>query len=190
VPLDDSAAGDPAAGDPAAASERLPPLEDRISFLMHRVEAKLELICNPYFRRYDLALHNSRMLVMLAEMGSARVGDLVSRMVLPQSTISHQLLELEKRNLIRRTPGRDDNRSVIVKLTARGRQAAKRCNALSAEVYQAMVQGLSRAELEQLRRQLRGIYERLAQLSAAKSEGGAPRRPRGHISAARKNRGS
>ena len=154
----------------------LPPLEDRISFLMHRIEAKLELICNPYFRRYDVALHNSRMLVILAEAGSARVGDLVSRMVLPQSTISHQLLELEKRKLIQRVQGRDDSRSVIVKLTARGKQVAKRCNALSAEVYQAMVRGLSPTELADLRGQLRGIYDRLAELSAAKSAEETPRR--------------
>ena len=65
-------------------AQALPPLNDRISFLMHRIEAKLELICNPYFRRYDVALHNSRMLVLLTETGSVRVGDLVGRMVLPQ----------------------------------------------------------------------------------------------------------
>ena len=157
-------------------SPSLPPLDDRISFLMHRIEAKLELICNPYFRRYDVALHNSRMLVILAEAGSARVGDLVSRMVLPQSTISHQLLELEKRKLIRRVQGRDDSRSVIVKLTARGKQVAERCNALSAEVYQSMVRGLLPTELAQLRGQLRGIYDRLAELSAAKSAEEPPRR--------------
>ena len=136
---------------------------------MHRIEAKLELICNPYFRRYDVALHNSRMLVILAEAGSAR-------MVLPQSTISHQLLELEKRKLIRRVQGRDDSRSVIVKLTARGKQVAERCNALSAEVYQSMVRGLLPTELAQLRGQLRGIYDRLAELSAAKSAEEPPRR--------------
>jgi DNA-binding MarR family transcriptional regulator len=143
---------------------------------MHRIEAKLELICNPYFRRYDVALHNSRMLVLLAETGSARVGDLVSRMVLPQSTISHQLQKLEKRKLIRRVPGREDSRSVIVKLTARGKQVAKRCNALSAEVYRSMVRGLSRKELEQLRGQLRGIYDRLAELSAGNGAEEPPRR--------------
>jgi MarR family transcriptional regulator, organic hydroperoxide resistance regulator len=162
----------------AARVRALPPLEDRISFLMHRIEAKLELICNPYFRRYDVALHNSRMLVMLAESGSTRVGDLVSRMVLPQSTISHQLMELEKRRLIRRSPGIKDSRSVMVQLTARGKRVAQRCNDLSAEVYRAMVDGLSAAELEQLRSQLRGMYERLAVLSTAQETAAPARRPK------------
>ena len=146
---------------------KLPPLNDRISFLMHRIEAKLELICNPHFRRYDVALHNSRMLVILAETGTARVGDLVSRMVLPQSTISHQLRELEKRALIRRTPGVTDSRSVIVELTAKGRRVAQQCNSLSAEVYQTMVDGLSAPELAQLRAQLRGMFDRLEVLSSS-----------------------
>ena len=151
-------------------AQALPPLNDRISFLMHRIEAKLELICNPYFRRYDVALHNSRMLVLLTETGSVRVGDLVGRMVLPQSTISHQLRELEKRELIRRTPGVTDSRSVSVELTAKGRRVAQRCNALSAVVYQTMVADMSTAELAQLRVQLRGIFDRLEVLSSAKND--------------------
>ena len=149
-----------------AARAGLPPLNDRISFLMHRIEAKLEMICNPYFRNYDVALHNSRMLVILAEMGSACVGDLVTQMVLPQSTISHQLRELEKRKLIRRSPGLNDSRSVMVTLTPKGGRVASRCNALSRDVYDTMVDGLSSHELEQLRGQLRDMYRRLEVLSS------------------------
>ncbi len=143
---------------------------------MHRIEAKLELICNPYFRRFDVALHNSRMLVLLLESGKARVGDLVSSMVLPQSTISHQLRELEKRRLIRRTPAITDSRSVIVELTARGKRVAQQCNDLSAHVFEAMVDEFPPAELERLRVQLRRIYSNLDRLHAVDSA--AQRAPR------------
>jgi DNA-binding MarR family transcriptional regulator len=113
------------------------------------------------------------MLVLLLERGNARVGDLVSSMVLPQSTISHQLRELEKRKLIRRTPGITDSRSVIVELTARGKRVARQCNDLSAHVFEAMIGGLPPAELERLRRQLRKIYANLDQLHAVESAVGA-----------------
>jgi len=156
--------------------QALPPLNDRISFLMHRIEAKLEVICNPYFRRFDVALHNSCMLVLLLESGQARVGDLVSRMALPQSTISHQLRELEKRKLILRTPSMADSRSVIVELTARGRQVALQCNDLSAHVYESMVDGFSPTDLERLRLQLRSIYANLERLHVLESAAVA-RRP-------------
>lgn len=139
----------------------LPPIDDRISFLMHRVEAQLAAVCNPHFRHLDVVLHNSRMLVILLESGQARVADLVNRMVLPQSTISHQLRELEKRALITRRTDAADTRATIVQLTPRGRRVATECNALSSEIYQVMVEGMTRAELERLRAQLRSMYERL-----------------------------
>jgi len=142
----------------------LPPIKDRISFLMHRVDAQLVVVCNPHFRHLNVVLHNSRMLSILLEAGQARVADLVNSMVLPQSTISHQLRELEKRELISRRPAVNDSRSTIVKLTPKGKRLAEQCNALSVEVYQAMVEGLSRSEIEQLRAQLRNMFERLEKL--------------------------
>jgi DNA-binding MarR family transcriptional regulator len=104
------------------------------------------------------------MLVLLLESGKARVGDLVNSMVLPQSKISHELRELERRKLIRRTPAVADSRSVIVELTARGKRVARQCNDLSAHVFEAMIDGLPAAELESLRLQLRRIYANLDHL--------------------------
>jgi DNA-binding MarR family transcriptional regulator len=145
----------------ARSTKPLPPLDERISFLIHRISARVFLICNSYFREYGIDLHNSRMLVILMEDEEARVGDLVSRMVLPQSTISHQILQLEKRGLVKRKRAEDDNRSVTVSLTKKGREVAQLCNTLSSDVYQAMVEGMSQTELKQLRQQLRDIFDRL-----------------------------
>jgi DNA-binding MarR family transcriptional regulator len=147
----------------------VPPLLDRISFLIHRVEAKTELVCNPLFRDMGLALQDTRVLVNLLEAGQLRVGDLVNIMAVPQSTISHQLRSLEKRKLLRRTPGVVDSRSVEIELTAHGREVAQRCNVLSEEVYRSMVEGLSSAELKLLRTQLRDVYRRLEEFGATKT---------------------
>src|SRR5690349_17715897 len=106
----------------AKSKKTLPPLDERISFLIHRISARVFVTCNPYFREYGLDLHNSRMLVILMEDEEARVGDLVTRMVLPQSTISHQILQLEKRGLVKRKRAEDDSRSVTVSLTKKGRE--------------------------------------------------------------------
>lgn len=143
-----------------------PPLGERIAFLIHRVEAKTEIVCNPLFRHLDVALQDTRVLVNLLEAGQLRVGDLVSIMAMPQSTISHQLRALERRKLVRRTPGVADSRSILVELTARGKEVAEQCNQLSEEVYRTMVDGFSQTELEQLRSQLRTIFERLEKFGA------------------------
>ena len=150
-------------------SKQLPPIDERISFLIHRISARVFLICNPHFREYGLDLHNSRMLVILLENGEARVGDLVNRKVLPQSTISHQIRQLELRGLVKRKRAKDDSRSVTVSLTKKGRDVAQRCNEWSRDVYQAMVEGMSPSELKQLREQLRGIFDRLDAFAARQS---------------------
>jgi DNA-binding MarR family transcriptional regulator len=147
----------------------VPPLLERISFLIHRVEAKTELVCNPLFREMGLTLQDTRVLVNLLQAGKLRVGDLVNIMAVPQSTISHQLRSLETRTLLRRTPGVLDTRSVEVELTSHGRDVALRCNVLSEEVYRSMVGGLSSAELKVLRTQLGDVYRRLEEFDAIKT---------------------
>jgi DNA-binding MarR family transcriptional regulator len=92
----------------------------RLTFQVHRVNAKIAQIANPLFRIQQLDLLSSRILVLLLERSELRVGELVDEMVLPQSTISHQLQRLEKRKLLRRRRARDDNRAVAVSLTPKG----------------------------------------------------------------------
>lgn len=148
----------------------LPPLHDRISFLMHRVDSQLTLICNPHFRHLGVVLHNSRMLVILLECGKVRLSELVTRMVLPQSTISHQVKVLEKRRLVVCSSDPRDSRQTLVELTAKGRRLAEECNDLSVEIYGTMVEGLSKADIVRLRHQLQGMFERLERLKAANLE--------------------
>jgi DNA-binding MarR family transcriptional regulator len=159
----------------------IPPLGERISFLIHRVEAKTEIVCNPLYRHLDVALQDTRVLVNLLEAGQLRVGDLVNMMAMPQSTISHQLRALEKRKLIRRTQALADSRSVIVELTALGKSVAQQCNSVSEEVYRIMVEGLSAPELTQLRAQLREIYQRLEQFGIKKAAERRVTKPKGGV---------
>jgi len=144
-----------------------PPVEERVSFLIHKVNARLAQIVNREFRAVDLDLFSSRILVFLLERREMRVGELVEAMVLPQSTISHQLQRLEKKKLIRRRRTKEDNRSVAVVLTAHGEQVALQCNRLSLDVYRALTAQFSDAELSSLRTQLRRMFEALGTFGAA-----------------------
>jgi DNA-binding MarR family transcriptional regulator len=139
----------------------VPPLDARVSFLIHRINARLAQVCNPVFRRHHIDLYASRILVVLLERKEVSVGELVDAMVLPQSTISHQLQRLEKLGLVRRRRRQADNRSVGVTLTARGGAVAGECNELSAVVYGAMSRDLATGELDLLRDLLRRIFASL-----------------------------
>jgi len=147
--------------EPPVAPRELPELEDRATFLIHRINAKLSQACNPVFATHDLDLYSSRILVALTQHDMLSVGALVELMALPQSTISHQLKRLEKIGYIRRTRSKEDNRSVEVTLTLRGKEIAETCNQLSREIYFAAVETFSDAEIETLRNLLRRMFVNL-----------------------------
>lgn len=158
----------------------LPPIEDRLSFLIHRINAQLARICNPFFGPLEMDLYSSRIVVILLEKGAVRVGELVDLMALPQSTISHQLQRLEKRGLVSRTRVSSDNRSVTVRLTKEGLRVGQQCNATSATVYNAMIKDMSPEELELLRHHMAAMFERLKNFdSSAVTCQPAPAKPAG-----------
>jgi len=151
----------------SAPSSAAPPMNRRLTFQVHRVNAKVALIGNPLFRNQQLDLLSSRILVLLLERDEMRVGELVEEMVLPQSTISHQLQRLEKRKLLRRRRAKDDNRAVAVSLTRKGLEVARQCNQLSLAVYQHMTERLTGVEAAQLARLLGKMFATLETFSAS-----------------------
>jgi DNA-binding MarR family transcriptional regulator len=126
------------------------PTGRRFTFQVHKLSAKIAQVANPLFRIHHLDQVSSRILVLLLEREEMYVGDLVEAMVLPQSTISHQLQRLEKRNLLRRRRAHRDNRLVAVTLTRKGTAIARQCDRLSLAVHHHITQGLSDAEIDRL----------------------------------------
>ena len=147
-------------GKPAAERTRRP-LEDRVSFLTHRINARLQNLCNPVIAPYRLDLYSSRIIVALAERGAMKVGELVDLMALPQSTMSHQLKRLEKDGYGLRTRSDTDNRTVVITLTDEGVAVAETCNRLSDSVMSSISKELSAEELELLTKLLQRAFAAL-----------------------------
>jgi MarR family transcriptional regulator, organic hydroperoxide resistance regulator len=148
-------------------SEYTPPfserrqLEDRVSFLTHRINARLVQLCNPVIAHYNLDLYSSRIIVALAEKQAMKVGELVDLMALPQSTMSHQLKRLEQDGYVRRTRSDSDNRTVVITLTEKGRSVAEACNQLSDVVLSHVSRSLDRDEIEMLTQLLQRVFASL-----------------------------
>ncbi len=142
------------------------PLEDRITFLVHRIHSRIGLIGNRHFRAHDLNHYSARILVLLLEHEELRTGELVDLMVLPQSTISSQLQGLHAKRLVRRRRSRKDNRSVMVTLTPAGEALARDCNGLSLRVHTALLEGVPRVQARQGLAFLARLHERLQELQA------------------------
>ena len=154
-------------------------LDGRVSFQVHRVNAKLAQVANSLFRNHKLDLISSRILVLLLERGQMRVGELVDLMVLPQSTISHQLQRLDRHGLIRRQRVREDNRSVAVSLTPTGRLIAMECDALSLNVYRHITEGLDDTEINYLGLLLGKMFDALESFDAKSLDEKDPARTQG-----------
>jgi DNA-binding MarR family transcriptional regulator len=139
-------------------------LEDRLTFLVHTVGARIANIGNRHFRAHDLNHYSARILVLLLQYEELRAGELVMLMVLPQSTISSQLQALHAKRLIRRRRSRKDNRSVILTLTAAGLALARDCDGLSLRVHHALLDDIPLREKKVAFDFLRKVNTRLLAL--------------------------
>jgi DNA-binding MarR family transcriptional regulator len=134
-------------------------LQDRISFLVHRINAHLMRDTNPKLKIWGLDLTESRLMVALLENGPMAAGDIVRIMALPQSTISHQVKRLEKLGYITRTIGEKDSRMVIATLTERGREVAIDANAHSRDVTDRLLEAIGPDEVERVRSAMKRVDE-------------------------------
>lgn len=140
---------------------KVPPLEGRVTFAIHRISAQLARITNPIFNQLDIDLDTARIIVILLDRKMIPISELIELMLLPQSTISHQLRRLENRGLITRQRLAADQRSVAVALTPLGKKVAKEANAMSKKVQKTMVKGMDEDECHDLMDQLEDMLERL-----------------------------
>lgn len=147
-----------------ADTANLPRLEDRVTFLTHRVNARLQQVSNPVIARFGLDLYSSRVLFALDQNGPMRVGQLVDLMALPQSTISHQLKRMEKSGLVHRTRSEVDNRTVFISVTPEGAKATQVCTDLSNLVQERIAEEFCETELKALTEGLKRVFEILEEV--------------------------
>lgn len=148
--------------DPPNDSDLLPPLVDRVSFLVHRINAHLLRVTNPLLRKWGIDLIESRLLAVLFERGPLSAGEIVAIMALPQSTVSHQTKRLEKIGYVSRASGKQDSRVVITALTELGREIAREGSEISRTVTDQIRQAIGDGELELVRASLKRVDAMLA----------------------------
>ena len=148
--------------DPPNEPDLLPPLVDRVSFLVHRINAHLLRVTNPLLRKWGIDLIESRLLAVLFERGPLSAGEIVAIMALPQSTVSHQTKRLEKIGYVSRASGKQDSRMVITALTELGREIASEGSEISRAVTDQIREAIGDGELELVRASLKRVDAMLA----------------------------
>ena len=154
----------------AGTAATLPDLSERPTFLVHQLNAELARICNPLFRRLDVDLITSRILVILLERDTTYISDVVELMALPQSTVSHQIKRLVNAGLVERQADTADHRAYVVSLTRQGRNVAEQCNAISERIYAALFDDFDPDQMHDLVTKLTLMSAKLKALKASNLE--------------------
>lgn len=137
--------------------EDLLALERQVCFALVVASRSILSVYRPLLE--PLGLTHPQYLVMLALWGDAplSVGEIGEKLWLDSPTLSPLLKRLEGAGLITRTRSSDDERMVVVDLTARGRALREEALAIPPAVIAQL--GVPIAELESLREALNRLIE-------------------------------
>ncbi|PXY29996.1 MarR family transcriptional regulator [Prauserella coralliicola] len=142
-----------------------PVLDDQVCFALYAASRAVTALYRPLLD--DLGLTYPQYLVLLAlwERDELTVKDLGRALQLDSGTLSPLLKRLEKLELVRRERRSDDERSVLVTLTAKGDDLRAKAVLLPGLVGDAM--GLDGAGLDELRTTLRELTDSVNAYRAA-----------------------
>jgi len=134
-------------------------LDDRLCLALYAASRAMTARYRPILSRLSLTYPQYLVMVFLWELGPATLGDIGERLHLESSTLSPMLKRLEALDLVTRKRNPEDERSVTVDLTAKGRALKSRAVEIPAEISKAV--GLSDSEQRQLVIELRALANEL-----------------------------
>jgi DNA-binding MarR family transcriptional regulator len=138
-------------------------LDDYLPYLVNRVGAAL---VDTYTRRalasQKLSIDMWRVLAALSNNGGQRQIDLAGVTSIETSTVSRLVTRLVRQELVARSRSRENSREVVVQLSPKGRALVKKLIPVALGLEETAVDGVSAADIAQLKRTLRKIYANLA----------------------------
>jgi DNA-binding MarR family transcriptional regulator len=153
-------------------------LGHRLPYLINRVGSALATgFAQEALTRHRLSIVMWRVLAVLANQGEQRQIDLSELTSIDASTLSRLVSRLARLHLVTRTRSKTDSREVLVQLTAKGRDIADRLIPVIVSYEEAAVAGLSKRDLEVVRRCLQHMYANIVG-KALLGRAGAGRRKR------------
>jgi DNA-binding MarR family transcriptional regulator len=106
---------------------------------------------------WTLPLAQARVLSLIDELETARIGDLARAERCTQPTMTTQVHRLEAQGLVSRAPDPDDARAARISLTARGRHTLAEIRQARAGIVESLVDRLDAADRARLRDALRAL---------------------------------
>jgi DNA-binding MarR family transcriptional regulator len=150
----------------ARAPDQAIELEAFAPYLLNQVTNRLNLRMQQHLRYHRVSVPQWRVLCLLTVNGPQSIGTIVAKTVIPQSSLSRVVDQIERRGLVERRPRPHNNRVIDVHLTRQGRAIFERILPAALAVRDELVADLSEAESRQFVRILRKLLQRLRQDSS------------------------
>lgn len=142
-----------------SATETDVPVDERLCVALYQAAHAMESAHRPLLRAHGLTYPQFTVLAVLDQEGAASVTAVGRRLGLTSSTLSPLLQRLEQQGRVERARSTQDERSVVVSLTAEGRRVAAAVRDVPVRITAAG--GLAADEQAELVATLRRLVERL-----------------------------
>jgi DNA-binding MarR family transcriptional regulator len=139
-------------------------LENRLTYLLRRVTEVAGRMANAHLEALGLDTRHYTVMAVVAAGGGSSQRTIADTLGMDRATVVALVDTLESQGLVRRVRSRDDRRANAVELTAKGRRALKRADALMDACELSFIATLSDTE----RTGLRDVLERLLAANRAK----------------------
>jgi MarR family transcriptional regulator, organic hydroperoxide resistance regulator len=140
-------------------------LSNSLPYLLARLGVRMGDLFTRVIRKEKLTLPMYRVLASLSEEGRPfRLGEIVTRTSVDQSTLSRLVAEMERAGLLTRERPQHNQRSLQVALTPRGAELASRLMPIAAYYEEVAAETLSSKENAALKTTLLQLYENLDRL--------------------------
>ena len=130
-------------------------LDNQLCFALYVCSKEIIRIYKPLLDPLGLTYTSYITMMALWEKDGVLVKDLGSRLFLDSGTLTPLLKKMEKEGLVKRTPSTDDERSLIITLTDKGRAMKDKCREIPMSV--ACGAKLTRENAEAIRAYLHSL---------------------------------
>jgi MarR family transcriptional regulator, organic hydroperoxide resistance regulator len=134
-------------------------LIDNVAFLIFRIGSKISADASQAFKNVGVSTMQARIVLALLSADTWTVGDLCQFTGIDQSTMSHSLAILARRGLVSKRRQANDNRTVRVKLTAKGLELAHRSSEVAFQFDRTLCDAVGTRQAIALKALLRDLYE-------------------------------
>jgi DNA-binding MarR family transcriptional regulator len=161
--------------EPGSKDEQKLILVDFLPYLINRAGIKTGQSFAHDLEAFGLTLADWRILIALSQADNHRLFELAEVVVTDVSTLSRQVVALQRAGLVLRKRDRNDGRALSLALSAKARHLLQRIIPIARMHEREAVRGISEDDLATLRRCTSIIYHNLEAFDAAHF--GMPRRP-------------